>query len=64
MTRGLKIAAAASGSFTALVMVILVLLTNRVVTLQFAVLSVVGLVGLYFGCGVLIAVYRFIAKLE
>jgi hypothetical protein len=64
MTRGLKIAAAASGSFSALVVLILVLLVSRIVTLQLALLMVVALVALYFGCGVLIAVYRFIAKLE
>jgi hypothetical protein len=64
MTRNLKVAAVASGSFSALVALILVLLINHLVTLQLALLMVVALVALYFGCGVLIAVYRFIAKLE
>jgi hypothetical protein len=64
MTRSLKIAAAASGSFSAFVALILALLISQVVTLQLALLMVVALVGLYFGFGVLIVVYRFIAKLE
>lgn len=64
MTRGLKIAAGASGSFSALVALILVLLANRIVTLQLALMMVVGLIGTYFSFGVLFAVYRFIAKLE
>ena len=64
MTRGMKIAAAASGAFSALVILILVLLANGVVTLQLALLMVVALVGLYFGFGVLIWIYRFVAKLD
>ena len=64
MTRGMKIAAAASGVFSALVILILVLLANGVVTLQLALLMVVALVGLYFGFGVLIWIYRFVAKLD
>ena len=64
MTRGLKIAASASGSFSALVALILVLLANQIVTLQLALMMVVGLICIYFSFGVLFAVYRFIAKLE
>jgi len=64
MTRGLKIAASASGSFSVLVALILVLLANQIVTLQLALMMVVGLIGIYFSFGVLFAVYRFIAKLE
>ena len=64
MNRGRKIAAAASGVFSALVILILVLLANGVVTLQLALLMVVALVGLYFGFGVLIWIYRFVAKLD
>lgn len=63
-TRALKIAAAVAASFTSLVVVILVLLVQRIVTFQMALLMLVALLGLYFGFGVLIAVYRFTARLE
>ena len=60
----LKIAAAVSGSFTAIAVTILVLMMRRVVTFQMAMLMLVALVGLYFGFGVLAIVYRFISRLE
>jgi hypothetical protein len=56
--------ALAALSFTALAVVIFLLLVWHVVTPQIALLMLVALVGLYFGFGVLIAVYRFISKLE
>jgi hypothetical protein len=59
--RNLALAALA---FTALAVVIFMLLVWHVVTPQLALLMLVALVGLYFGFGVLIAVYRFISKLE
>jgi hypothetical protein len=62
--RALKIAAGLAVSLTSLVVLILVLLAKGVVTFQMALLMFVALVGLYFGFGVLIAVYRFIARLE
>jgi hypothetical protein len=62
--RKLKIAAAVSASFTVLAVTIIVLMLRRVVTFQMAMLMLVALVGLYVGFGVLIAVYRLIAKLE
>lgn len=58
------IAGAVSGSFTGIVVCIVVLLGRRVITLQLALLMLVALLGLYFGFGVLIAVYRFTAKLK
>jgi len=62
--KALKIAAGVAVSFTGLVIVILVLMANRIITFQMALLMLVALLGLYFGFGVLIAVYRFIARLE
>jgi hypothetical protein len=63
-TRALKIAAAVAGSFTALVVAVVVLMIKRVVTFQMALLMLVALLALYFGFGVLVAVYRFVGKLE
>jgi hypothetical protein len=62
--KALKIAAGVAVTFTSLVVIILVLLVNRIVTFQMALLMLVALFGLYFGFGVLVAVYRFIGKLE
>jgi hypothetical protein len=62
--RALKVAAGVAVSFMSLVVLILVLMSNRIVTFQMALLMLVALLGLYFGFGVLIAVYRFIGKLE
>ena len=62
--KALKIAAAVAGSFTALVIVVVALMIRRVVTFQMALLMLVALLALYFGFGVLIAVYRFVGKLE
>ena len=56
--------ALAALSFTALAVVIFLLLVWHVVTPQLALLMLVALVGLYCGVGVLIAVYRFISRLE
>ena len=62
--RKLKIALAISGSFTALVALVVVLLVTGVVTFQLALLMLVAMLGLYVGIGVLIAVYRFMETLE
>lgn len=56
--------AAAALTFTALAIAIFLLLVWHVLTPQLALLMLVALVGLYFGFGVLIAVYRFISKLD
>lgn len=66
MTTGRKwlIAGAVSFSFTGIAVCILVLIARRVITFQLGLLMLVALVGLYFGCGVLIAVYRFTATLK
>jgi hypothetical protein len=60
----LKVLAAVSGSFTLLALGIIVLAVKQVVTFQMALLMLVAQVGLYFGFGVLIMVYRFTAKLK
>ncbi|MGH8185674.1 MAG: hypothetical protein ACREUC_03860 [Steroidobacteraceae bacterium] len=66
MTTGKKwlIAGAVSFSFTGIAVCILALLGRRVITFQLALLMLIALLGLYFGFGVLIAVYRFTAKLK
>ena len=58
------IAAAISLSFTGIVVLIMTLLVKGVVTFQLGLLMLVALLGLYFGFGVLIAVYRFVARLK
>ena len=62
--RALKIALGVSGSFTALVALVMWLLVSGRITYQLALLMLVGLLGLYVGLGVLFAVYRFIDTLE
>jgi hypothetical protein len=63
-TKKLKIAAAISLSFTGIVVLILALLVKGVITFQLAMLMLVALLGLYFGFGVLIALYRFTGRLK
>lgn len=58
------IAAAISLSFTGIVVLIMALLIKGVVTFQLGLLMLVALLGLYFGFGVLIAVYRFVGRLK
>jgi len=60
----LKIAAAVSASLTALIALILILLAKHAITFQMALLMFVGLLGLYVGFGVLIAIYRFVSRLD
>ena len=60
----LKIAAAISLSFTGIVVLIMTLLVKGVITFQLALLMLVALLGLYFGFGVLIALYRFVDRLK
>jgi hypothetical protein len=63
-TKKLKIAAAISLSFTGMVVLIMALLVKRVITFQMAMLMLVALLGLYFGFGVLIVLYRFTGRLK
>ena len=60
----LKIAAAVSLSFTGIVVLVMALLVKRVITFQMALLMLVALLGLYFGFGVLIFLYRFVGRLK
>jgi hypothetical protein len=60
----LKIAAAISLSFTGIVVLVMALLVKGVITFQLALLMLVALLGLYFGFGVLIFLYRFVDRLK
>ena len=59
-----KVVAAIAASFTALGALIIFLLVKRIVSFQLAMLMLIALVGLYFGFGTLIALYRFTGKLK
>jgi hypothetical protein len=59
-----KIAAAVSLSFTGIVVLVMTLLVKGVITFQLALLMLVALLGLYFGFGVLIFLYRFVDRLK
>jgi len=63
-TKPLKIALGVVGVFMALIALIIFLLAKSVITAQMAILMFVALLGLYVGFGALIAVYRFVSKLE
>ena len=60
----LKIAALVSLSFTGIVVLVMALLVKGVITFQLALLMLVALLGLYFGFGVLIFLYRFVDRLK
>jgi hypothetical protein len=60
----LLIATAISLSFIGIVVLIMALLLEGVITFQLALLMLVALLGLYFGFGVLIFLYRFVSRLE
>jgi hypothetical protein len=62
--KSLRGLAAAAISFTLLAVGIIVLAAKEVVTMQLGLLMLVALVGLYFGFGVLILMWRFVGKLE
>jgi hypothetical protein len=62
--RALKIAAGVAVSFIALAAGVIFLRIARVVTFEMAMLMLVALVGFYVGFGILIAVYRFVCRLE
>lgn len=60
----LKILAGVVGSFAGLAATIVYLLAAEKITSGVAILMLVALVALYFGFGILIAVYRLISKLD
>jgi hypothetical protein len=62
--RTLKVVAAIAASFTLLVGTIIFLLQAKIVSFVMAKLMLVALLGLYLGFGILIAIYRWIDKLE
>jgi len=62
--RVLKAVVIAALSFTGFIGVIAFLWTNKIVGPEMGILMLVALFGLYFGFGVLIAVYRLVSKLE
>jgi len=60
----LKVVAAVAGSFLGFVVTIILLSRARIITVPMAMLMLVALFGLYLGFGILIAIYRFIGKLD
>ena len=64
MNRPLKVVAGIAVSFVGLAGTIIYLLAAKIISSGLAKLMLVGLVGLYVGFGILIAVYRLISKLD
>ena len=62
--RTVKVVAGIAASFTALVGTIIFLLEKKAISFELAMLMLVALLAMYFGFGILIAVYRFVGKLE
>jgi hypothetical protein len=62
--RTLKVVAGIAASFTALVGTIIFLLAKKIISIEMAMLILVGLLAMYVGIGVLMAVYRFVDKLK
>lgn len=63
-SRTLKVVAGIAASFTALVGAIILLLEMKIISVEMAKLMLVALLAMYVGFGILIAIYRLIAKLE
>jgi hypothetical protein len=64
MNRTLKVVAGICASFASLVGTIIFLAEKKIISFQMAILMLVGLLAMYLGFGILIAVYRFMSKLE
>jgi hypothetical protein len=62
--RTLRTVAAIAASFAGLVGTIIFLSEMKIITFEMAKLMLVALLAMYVGFGVLIAIYRLIAKLE
>ena len=62
--RTLKVVAGIVASFTGLVGTIIFLLVTKIISFEMAILMLVGLLAMYIGIGILIAVYRLMGKLE
>ena len=59
-----KVVAGIVASFAGLVGVIIFLLEAKIIFFEMAMLMFVALMGLYLGIGVLIAIYRLVARLD
>jgi hypothetical protein len=64
MNSTLKIALGMAAVFTGLAGTVILLMVNRVISIQVALLMLVALLGMYVGFGFLILTYRLISKLE
>ena len=64
MNSALKVAAGIAVSFIGFAGTIIYLLAAKIISSGLAILMLAGLVGLYVGFGILIAVYRLISKLD
>jgi hypothetical protein len=62
--RTLKVVTGILVSFAGLAGTIIFLSVAKIVTLEMALLMLVALLGMYIGFGILVAVYRFVCKLE
>ena len=62
--RTLKIVAAIAASFTGFLGTIIFLSVMQIISFEMAKLMLAALVAMYIGFGILIAIYRFIGKLE
>jgi len=63
-SRTLKVVAGIAASFTALVGAIILLLEMKIISVEIAKLMLVALLAMYVGFGILIAIYRLIARLD
>jgi hypothetical protein len=62
--RTLKIVAGIAASFIALASTIVLLSKAKIISFEMAKLMLVALFGMYLGFGILIAVYRLVAKMK
>jgi hypothetical protein len=62
--RTLKVVAGIAASFTGLVGTIIFLLARTTISFEMAMLMLVGLLAMYVGFGILIAVYRLMCRLQ
>lgn len=63
-SRRLKVAAAVGAAYTTADVLVIVLARRGVISPQLALLLLVALTGLFFGFGVLVAVYRLVTTLK
>jgi hypothetical protein len=63
-SRTLKVVAGIAASFTALVGTIILLSEMKIISFEVAKLMLVALLAMYVGFGILIAIYRLIARLD